>query len=490
MLMVFLYGLAAFAETGVSIWIFGKMFPKRERGDAYRLGEWILLALLIFFTYTSLKGYIGITIDGRLFVGIYCFLMGLDIFLSRMIDDYAGKYMQVKKYIVFVYIGVLLTIQYWSGYLSGLAVVMGNTFIPFFLIVFFKCRFIQAYLWEVLYLVNLGLLKMLYIFAIGLLDQKTIWDYVYSCYHSANSYFGAGWLLFIIFLVILLQKILDIDSWMSKLLKGHLCIVSIICVIEGIILFFLIYLSNMQIKIDDLIIGFVSVTGIMLALLLIAVRYYLKNLTAEKNILEVKNKAIACQYQELDENYRKYRCLIHDEKFLLNYIAQCIENGNIEQIQAVIEKRKMQFSEKVYWTGISIIDNVIALEKRKLQEQNIEFQLDADVTDIIMDEMDFIILFENVFNNAIEAAAKCTEKRKIKVFIKNINDTLLFKVWNTSSKSPAVKGEKFLTDKNDSSGHGWGIQSVRYIVEKYEGEVIFRYDDDFFEVVITISKGD
>lgn len=486
--MIFLYGLAAFAETGVSIWIFGKMFPKRERGDAYRLGERILLALITFLICTLLKGYLQVKINKKIILSMYFAIVALDIFLSKIFNRYIERYIQIKKYVLFAYMSILLTLQYWFAYLSGAAIVIGNMVVPFFLIMFFKCKFAQAYLWEVLYLANLGLLKLLYIFAVGLLSSKNIWDYVYSGFNAANSYYGAIWWLLVCFLVVLVQKTLDIHSWMNKLLKKHLHIVSAICIIECGLLFFLVHLSNTKIKVVDLVIGFISVSSIMLALLLIAVRYYMKSIAAEKNILEVKNKAIAYQYQELNENYRKYRCLIHDEKYLLNYIGQCIEDGRIEDIRKVIQKRKDQFVEKVYWTGITIVDSIIALEKRKIEEQNIQFQLEADVTDVIVNEMDFIILFENMFNNAIEATTKCKKKRIIKVCIKNINDTLLLKIWNTSSKFPNMKNGRFLTDKKDSTGHGWGIESVKYIVEKYEGEVIFRYDDSFFEVVITIGK--
>ena len=53
-------------------------------------------------------------------------------------------------------------------------------------------------------------------------------------------------------------------------------------------------------------------------------------------------------------------------------------------------------------------------------------------------------------------------------------------------KLPIMKGEKFLTDKKDVKGHGWGIESVKYTVKKYNGEIEFKYDDDFFEVIIII----
>ena len=33
----------------------------------------------------------------------------------------------------------------------------------------------------------------------------------------------------------------------------------------------------------------------------------------------------------------------------------------------------------------------------------------------------------------------------------NVNDTLIFKLWNSNSKLPNRKGKKFLTDKMDDS---------------------------------------
>ena len=40
----------------------------------------------------------------------------------------------------------------------------------------------------------------------------------------------------------------------------------------------------------------------------------------------------------------------------------------------------------------------------------------------------------------------------------------------------------------DTAGHGWGIESVKHIVEKYNGSVDFSYDESFFDVVIIIER--
>ena len=50
MLMVLLYGIATFAETGIGIWMFGKMFPRRESVSNSWVARIILWTLLILTT--------------------------------------------------------------------------------------------------------------------------------------------------------------------------------------------------------------------------------------------------------------------------------------------------------------------------------------------------------------------------------------------------------------------------------------------------------
>ena len=40
----------------------------------------------------------------------------------------------------------------------------------------------------------------------------------------------------------------------------------------------------------------------------------------------------------------------------------------------------------------------------------------------------------------------------------------MMKMWNTSTRIPDVKRGKFVTDKLEAEGHGWGIDSVKRLV--------------------------
>ena len=486
--MVLLYFIAVMLETGVGVWIFGKMFPKRKEYSKYRIAEKIVLLLSNMLMYTALKGWFKISINIKVIIGVCFLLIVYDIFEKQLnfLNLDCAVYIKIKKYFLFICMLFFLTVQYKGSYLSVTGAISGNTVVPFFLFAFYNCRFIQSYLWEVAYLLNLGLLKILYIFAIGTFNGQTLENGLYNITSQTDPYSGVVWIMVISILAVILQKTIDIGTWMKKLLNKHLFIVGSICFIEGGVSYFLFIFFNATITDKDWIYAFFVVTGLMLILLLISVWYYIRSIDTEKNLLEVRNNMMASQYQQLNEHYREYRCLVHDEKYMINFIEESLKSGDLEEIQQLLCRCKEKFVRKDYWTGISIVDRVITMEKRKMDELDIDFCLNAEVMDIIVDDMDFIILFENLINNAIEAASKCKEKRKIELTMKNVNDTLIFKLWNSNSKLPNKKGKKFLTDKMDTAGHGWGIESVKHIVEKYNGSVHFSYDESFFEVDIII----
>ncbi len=488
MLMVLLYFIAVMLETGVGVWIFGKMFPKRKEYSKYRIAEKIVLLLSNMLMYTALKGWFKISINIKVIIGVCLLLIVYDIFEKQLnfLNLDCATYIKIKKYLLFICMLFFLTVQYKGSYLSVTGAISGNTVVPFFLFAFYNCRFIQSYLWEVAYLLNLGLLKILYIFAIGTFNGQTLENGLYNITSQTDPYSGVIWIMVVSILAVILQKTIDIGTWMKKLLNKHLFIVGSICFIEGGVSYFLFIFFNATITDKDWIYAFFVVTGLMLILLLISVWYYIRSIDTEKNLLEVRNNMMASQYQQLNEHYREYRCLVHDEKYMINFIEESLKSGDLEEIQQLLCRCKEKFVRKDYWTGISIVDRVITMEKRKMDELDIDFCLNAEVMDIIVDDMDFIILFENLINNAIEAASKCKEKRKIELTMKNVNDTLIFKLWNSNSKLPNKKGKKFLTDKMDTAGHGWGIESVKHIVEKYNGSVHFSYDESFFEVDIII----
>ena len=153
MLKVLLYGLATFMETGIGVWIFGRMFPKRSMETEKDKTVWkIILIILLYFTAYSFCGsYLENNIETKKTILIILLVLGV----ICLIPDCVVRLKRIRNFqsvLFFVMIVVLVTCQYWTAYISGNVIVFGNLYLPIFLTIFFQCTFIQSYIWEFLYL--------------------------------------------------------------------------------------------------------------------------------------------------------------------------------------------------------------------------------------------------------------------------------------------------------------------------------------------------
>ena len=100
MLMVLLYFIAVMLETGVGVWIFGKMFPKRKEYSKYRIAEKIVLLLSNMLMYTALKGWFKISINIKVIIGVCLLLIVYDIFEKQLnfLNLDCAAYIKIKKY--------------------------------------------------------------------------------------------------------------------------------------------------------------------------------------------------------------------------------------------------------------------------------------------------------------------------------------------------------------------------------------------------------
>lgn len=60
---------------------------------------------------------------------------------------------------------------------------------------------------------------------------------------------------------------------------------------------------------------------------------------------------------------------------------------------------------------------------------------------------------------------------------------------SNSVKKEAVNNKKLITTKKDKSRHGIGMLSMRTIVEKYGGNLEWKYENNQFLLSIMIKNG-
>ncbi len=493
--LVLLYGLAAFLETGIGIWIFGQAFPKRDKMEKrHRFSEWMMFLWITVCAYTFPNFYWGIS-NKEKYIGslaaVHAAVVAVYMVYKIVRQQSGREETGVIKGFLFVGISLCMTSQFWNSYHSYPMAIVGNIGPVFFLWSFYRCSFIQAYLWQFFYYTNLGMLKNVYIAYLGVVNNRDSMDFFrWPRNHTYEEIFY----LFVIYIIlILLNRYIPLKKVVIKVLEKYKKELFLFTVVEWELLQKIIENGSRNVEKNKLTAS-LFIAGIMaFCMMVLYIRAITRTDAAERKLLDMRNEIMERQYQEIKEAYERYRCVVHDEKHMLMYLGECLENGDIPRAKKIVDSYQTNMNEagRCRWTGIQNIDFILNIKKRQMDELSIKLEADCQIDTIPMDDTDFVVMFSNLMDNAVEAARQCeTEKRKIKFSIKNRNAMFFLKVQNTCKKQPEIKEQRFLTSKKDRESHGWGIESVKHVVEKYKGEVTFRYAEEYFEVSVLINVDD
>ncbi|MFR8547935.1 MAG: ATP-binding protein [Lachnospiraceae bacterium] len=472
--------IASFLETGIGIWIFSKVFPKRERyGIQHQITIYVWYFLtVIFFYFNFVKSAWTVV-----------YVVGCVILLAGHIVHKRFRKGKGENTILFLCLTAvmfcLLARNSWYGYLANGMDLLGGVLPPLLLFAVYQCSFLQAYLWEFFYLSSTGLLKLMY-FIYASQTQGIVW---YN-HMKLNTYESIGYKFLIIVFVLVLIRFFPMEYLVERLLTVYK---KWMLLITGMIWGFTYYMTMLgkdQFNISEMTVMLVATICLLISLLLAISKAFIKAEKAEKNLYEVRNTAVEQQYKELRRAYEQNRRFVHDQKHMVQYLEECLSRGEVQKAESFLSQYKdgtTQSAPKT-WTGLPTLDFILNIKSRAMEQAGITFELKAGLDEIMMDEADFVVLMGNLFDNAIEAARKCAlDNRKIFLSLQTVNQMFLIRMENTSIEMPKRKQEHFMTTKQNEEQHGWGIESMKYIVQKYEGDIAFHYDESKFCTDIIIN---
>lgn len=486
-----LYILATFLETGLGIHIFAQAFPKREyMGKKQIAAEGILIVALILVS-CSFWNFYGL-FENRASLQEIFVESSLGIILCFVIQKVKTKGKNEKSCVpcILLYWSILtLGCQYWSAYESLNLIVTANLLPVLYLYVFYRCTFLQAYLWELCYLVNIGFIKSIFVIYSGVFRERNFEGFFY--YPRNHTYGEIVYWLTILGSIFLIDKYACMNEVLKEILYKYKKMLLVITSAELCIIGLVTNMGKGRAKEQDLAEVLIIFGMFVVFLIILLIRLSKQMQITEKKVFEVRNAAVEQQYIELNRSYEYYRHLVHDEKHILCYLKECLETGKAKEALAFIENSQKSIADRSrsFWTGITTLDFMLNIKKRKMDSVHIEFFLEAKVSEIPMEDADFIVALGNLLDNAIEAAEQCQkENRKIWMSSQNINEMFLMTLKNTCETQPVEKNNKFVTHKKNADRHGLGVESVRRIMDKYQGEISFDYKSGFFEVSIIITQ--
>ncbi|MBQ7067085.1 MAG: GHKL domain-containing protein [Lachnospiraceae bacterium] len=214
-----------------------------------------------------------------------------------------------------------------------------------------------------------------------------------------------------------------------------------------------------------------------LVLLNIICFYMLNDLTKKRKIatenLILKEQALYQEKyaKEVKQQYDEIKRLRHDmkqqysvlENLLVQRKYQLMDEYLLKSIQGINSKESFIYIKNEY------INAILNRKINHAREEGIEVSLNSIEEFLGVDEMDMCNLLGNLFDNAREACVKVTGKRKIELNLFQDADKIHVEIKNTIKESVLKNNEELKSDKKDRDEHGYGMKTIKEIVEKYEG---------------------
>lgn len=190
------------------------------------------------------------------------------------------------------------------------------------------------------------------------------------------------------------------------------------------------------------------------------------------------------QYEISKDTINLINIKCHDIKYKIE--ASLNDKKELNEIKEMIAI----YDSKIE-TGNKLLDVLFTEKSLYCERNNIKFSSMVDGEKLsFIEDGDLYCLFGNLTDNALEAVSKIPneEKRIINIIVKVIDNMLIIQednyfVGNISFDEDGLP----ITSKMDKDYHGFGIQSIKLLVEKYNGVLTTYINNDVFHLNILFN---
>ena len=209
-----------------------------------------------------------------------------------------------------------------------------------------------------------------------------------------------------------------------------------------------------------------------------------KELDAIRNILQNQYVQYRQSRESIDVINRKYHDLKHQ-------IAVLRAEEDPERRNAFLNEmeREIQQYEAQNKTGNPVLDTVLTGKSLYCAKHQIKLTCVADGSAIgFMDVMDICTVFGNALDNAIEYELSIPdkEKRLIHLEVSVRKGFLVIRCENYYEGELVCRNGLPVTTKEDKDYHGYGLKSIRYTVEKYQGTMTVDGKNGWFVLALLL----
>lgn len=218
------------------------------------------------------------------------------------------------------------------------------------------------------------------------------------------------------------------------------------------------------------------------ASIIICLEYYLvtdKSVKEENSILKRIMETERRQYETEKSIIDMVNIKCHDLKhYLVDGRLPDEEKNNVSRVVSIYDS--------FYKTGNETLNTVLTTKGFVCENKKIRFHCEVDGESIsFMSNSDIYSLFGNLLDNCIEATEVLPEQdRIVDIVVKRKENFVFIKTKNNFDGVNVMHNGVIVTKKQDKVYHGWGLKSIKSIVQKYNGDISITSEDNVFKTSI------
>lgn len=181
--------------------------------------------------------------------------------------------------------------------------------------------------------------------------------------------------------------------------------------------------------------------------------------------------------------------LNHELKNKVFYMKEMLDAKNYDKLESYFKENfELKIDSQDDFTGNKVIDDCIKIKREKARQNDIELLIEAGtLPEGVIDEGDLTELLFNLLDNAIEAENPSIRDKWVKLKLRFLKGYIYIDVSNATNKDVLAANPGFLTSKEDIDRHGFGMEIIREIVNKYNGMIRFNSEKDHFDINVMLT---
>ena len=204
-------------------------------------------------------------------------------------------------------------------------------------------------------------------------------------------------------------------------------------------------------------------------------------------LLHMQKESYRISEESVELINQKYHDLKHHIQLLRSELGPEDKLRYLDEVE-----RDIRAYESQNKTGNKVLDTLLTAKSLVCQSKSITMTCVAEGAALdFMKPTDLSVLFGNALDNAIESVERIREpeKRLIHISVTRQKGFVRIRVENCCQEDVRFV-DGLPSTRKDSRYHGYGMKSIRSIVEKYSGSMTVKLQDGWFELRILFPAPD